>query len=128
MRCVWPRPVQIRPTEKTSSPVAFSCLVVCCEFVVVDWTIGLVQSICAVIASVICKTRSDGDACAAEDECLTVMQFQTTSYERALCVLSWWGEKIYETFDRAGNTMSGSGSQFWRRQWFSVRYTHQRHG
>lgn len=122
------RSMQIRPSEETSSPVAFACLVVCCEFMIVDWTVGLVEPVCAVIASVVCETRCDRDACAAENESFTVMQFQVALYERALRVLSRWGEEVYETFDSTGNAVCDPGYQFWRRQGFGVRYTHQWHG
>jgi hypothetical protein len=53
MRIIRLRPLQIRPSEETPSPVAFARGVALAELVVVDGAIGFVQRVRAIGAAVI---------------------------------------------------------------------------
>ena len=45
--------VQIRPAEEASRPVSFAGFVVADEFVIVDWSVGLVQGVGAIRTTVV---------------------------------------------------------------------------
>lgn len=48
--------VQVGPPQETASPVAFPRCMVGHELMEVDWPVGLVECICALGASVVCKS------------------------------------------------------------------------
>lgn len=56
---VWLGLVQVGPSQETASPVALPRCMVGHELMEVDWSVGLVECICALGASVICKSRRD---------------------------------------------------------------------
>ena len=56
---IWSGPIEVCPSQETSSPIPFSGFMAGNKFVVVDGSIGLVQGVRASRSSIVCETGCD---------------------------------------------------------------------